>query len=184
MSINSLLREILEERANLFLENSRPRFEETIAFASSQYKNASLLSDCVLFAQYNLADGFPAYITILSRIGFFPWVEAEQELDSALYQALTGFYKSSHDSLRRALEIILIGVYYSSNDSLEEQAKKWLKSEIKSPRFSDVTKGVTKLPRFQALDKDIGWKKTVETIYWKLSDVTHVRGMENGFLRI
>ncbi len=113
-----------------------------------------------------------------ARIGFFPWTEAEHELDQAIYHSLLGTYKAGFDHLRRALELVAVGCFFTSSLTSTEDARAWLLSQRDTPLFTRALDRLGNLPRFQRLDDQTQWIEKLKFFYWNLCDIIHVRGAD------
>lgn len=156
----------------------------SVSYIRINYPEIALLEECVYFAEWNLEETPSAALDTLSRVGFFPWIEASREFDQALNQAILCHYKSVFDHLRRALELVVIGAFFTSEASSPKDARGWLESDRETPLFSKTLQQLLALPRFSALDSTTVWSKTLKEFYWELCDVIHVRGRLASFEEI
>ena len=159
--------------------------QAAVSYIKKNYKQRELLEECVAFVGCNIEDAPPPSSDVLvKRVGFFPWTETSRDLDQALNLAIISFYKASWDHLRRALELIVVGAFFSSSVSKEEDARDWLQSDHKTPFFSRALSTLCKLPKYQDFDSAINWTSKLKELYWQLSDIVHVRGIEASFDKI
>lgn len=179
---SQLERMLRETQANL-LAGSDQRATETVDLLAGRFADSEILGECIAFARYNFIEGWPQHEDALSRIGWFPWVVAENELNVALYQIFLTMYSSAYDSLRRAVEITLVGALFVSGRAAREESQGWVMSERPTPFFAKALERLLKEPRFQALDGEIGWGDKTKRWYWSLADVTHVRGKDHWINR-
>jgi hypothetical protein len=178
-----LIEELLRDTQTNLLVGADERAAEAVELLAGQYPASQLFGECIAFARYNFVDGWPSHLDALSRVGWFPWVVAENELNIALYQLLLGMYSSVYDNLRRATEITLIGALFVSGRAAREESVGWVMSERPTPFFSRALERLLRERRFQDLDNRTGWADTIHSWYWSLADVTHVRGKDRWINR-
>lgn len=172
------------QRVSMILEASAIVPAESAAFIRDRYQNRRLLETAIDFCNYDLVEAPSASFHDLRKVGFFPWVESSDEFDSALTLALQGHYKATVDHIRRGLELILIGIYFTATKVDEQYARAWLKSERNTPFFSKVSSQLAKLERFSAIDTDCQWLRQLESFYYKLCDIIHVKGTGASYQNI
>ena len=170
--------DVLRETMANLLGGADQRAGDAVGRLAYQYGSAELLGECVLFARYNFVDGWPSDLEALSRVGSFPWVVAEHELNVALYQALLAMYASAYDNLRRATEITMVGALFISGRAAIEESTGWVTSERHTPFFSTALARLLQDRRFGALEAETEWAGRLRAWYGRLADVTHVRGMD------
>ena len=172
---------VFEARRVVLLAGLDPVTSEGVRFLSERYARRDDVEECAAFAAYNLEEAAWGDVETLRRVGFFPWVEASQELDLALTQALLTFYKATYDHLRRAIELVVVGAFFVSSLSREQDAQAWVRSERETPLFSRALAKLLTLSPYRELHQSTDWATTLKKFYWTLSDVVHVRGIEASF---
>jgi hypothetical protein len=171
--------EMLKETQANLLAGADQRAADAVRQLVGEYHAGGLLGECIAFSRYNFVDGWPGDLNALSRVGWFPWVVAEHELNVALYQVLLGMHSSVYDNLRRATEITLIGALFVSGRAALEESSGWVMSERPTPFFSRALDRLLKGGRFRALDAETKWAERIRSWYWRLADVIHVRGKDH-----
>ena len=149
-------------------------------YVHNRYKLREQLEASCWFIENDLLDAPPGDGRSLIRIGFFPWTEAQHELSVALDHALPGFHRASYDHQRRALELILVGVWFVSEQTTFADAQGWMRSDNITPFFSKTLDSLAKEDLYAKLEAETGWVDDVKKFYWRLCDITHVRGTRNG----
>jgi hypothetical protein len=172
---------LMETQANL-LAGADQRATDAVQFLG-RCDASQLLGECIAFARYNFVEGWPSDMDALSRVGWFPWVVAQHDLNVALYQVLLAMYSSVYDNLRRAIEITLIGALFVSGRAAREESSEWIASKRPTPFFGKALERLLRESRFQALDYQTGWAYKIKTSYWRFADVTHVRGRNHWINR-
>ena len=119
-------------------------------------------------------------LSLLTRMGFFPWLEAQHELNAALDQTLLGFHRASHDHQRRSLELILVGTWFVSGQATDADAADWMSARSGTPYFKKTLERLSKEDLYAELEAKTGWVDDVQNFYWSLSDISHVRGTPHG----
>ena len=75
---------------------------------------------------------------------FFPFIEANSEIQVSFKLCLNGYYKQAMSSLRSSLELGLLSVYYNINDEGHKTVLNWLKStndhDSNTPRSKTIWK--------------------------------------------
>jgi hypothetical protein len=174
----------LERRAKLVLEGVSSLGEATVAFLRNHFPDIDLLSEAIWFAEQILLDVPSARIDFWARVQFFPWAEAERELDQVLQHTLLGYYKSTYDHLRRALELAVVAAFFTSEISKATDGPSWLKSERDTPLFSRSIRALHADPRFALVFANSNWEADIKGLFYRLSDVIHVRGVEASFFHL
>ncbi len=149
-------------------------------YVHNRYKLREQLEASCWFMENDLLDAPPGDGRSLIRIGFFPWTEAQHELSVALDHALPGFHRASYDHQRRALELILVGAWFVSEQITFADAQGWMRSDNNTPFFSKTLDSLSKEGLYAKLEAETGWVDDVKKFYWRLCDITHVRGTRNG----
>jgi hypothetical protein len=181
--VASQLEEMLRETEANLLAGAEQRAADAVRLLVGEYRAGQLLGECVAFVRYNFVDGWRGDLDALSRVGWFPWVVAEHELNVALYQILLAMYSSVYDNLRRATETTLIGALFVSGRAACEESSGWVMSERPTPFFSNALVRLLRENRFRALDEQTGWAGRIKNWYYDLANVTHVRGKDHWIER-
>ena len=168
---------LLSEFLPLVLERSKEHIH-------NRYKLRDQLEARCRFMENDLMDVRPGFLDSLDRVWFFPWVEAQNELSVALNHALLGFHRASYDHQRRALELILVGSFFISEKTTEADAQRWVNSAARTPMFTRTLDCLRGVGLYAGLEAETGWVREVKEFYWRLSDVSHVRGDQYGFRSI
>ena len=168
---------LLSELLPVVLERSKE-------YIHNRYRSRQQLKASLEFAMHDLSDVPSGVYDVLKRMWFFPWTESQHELSVALNHALLGFHRASYDHQRRALELILVGSFFVSEITTESEAKKWVSSVGRTPMFTKTLKRLAKVGMYARLESKTDWLGEVQKFYWCLSDISHVRGDQNGFRSI
>jgi len=139
-------------------------------------KDASLSEDFHLirfFSTQLLANCFPADFESLRKIGLFPVVEAELELEYSLFFAKAGIYKMAYMCLRNFMELSLVCFHYMLTS---RRAMEWVKGEAPTPFKRQILAVLFESEDFRELDQHIHIKQGIDEYYNKLSDICHTRG--------
>lgn len=153
-------------------------------FLNSDFMDKELFQSSLIFIDQCIFQASPSTFESMEKLGVFPWNEAEIELQQSLTLAYLGQFKSSVDSLRRALEIVIVAIYFSDDSIPKKATKAWLKSEANTPFFSNSLDTIFSRHRFAMLNQELKWKDRTKQFYWKLSNVSHTKGIENSLLKI
>jgi len=157
---------------------------QCVQYVNQQYEWRDELQNAVDFCVHDLMDAPSGDVVSLAKVGFFPWVEAARELDQSLSLILLAHYKHAYDSFRRAIELVVTGAFFVSDSSDHVKARKWMDSERGTPNFKRACDALADLPIFKELNLDHGWADAILGLYWKLSDVVHVKGEANSYNEI
>lgn len=130
------------------------------------------------FMTYDLEDAFSASTDALSRCGFFPYAELAYEFDAFQTLLLQGSFKSTRDSMRRMLDVCLTAVVYLLGLKDEEEARKWVASEVKTTMVTGNIRYLEKHPDVAALDGRFKFTENLHALYGCLSNYCHSRGVE------
>lgn len=173
-----------EARKVILGESSALRMSKCVEYINHTYQDRTQLEEAINFYIHDLTDAPSCDVESLAKVGFFPWVEASNELDQSLNLIIQGHYKHSYDSFRRAIELVITGAFFTSKRSDYEKARSWMESDRGTPNFKRACKSLATQPYFQDLDIKFDWVNNLLNLYWKLSDVVHVKGIENSFNEI
>ena len=130
------------------------------------------------FMAYDLEDAFSASMDALRRCGFFPCSELMYEFDAFQTLLLQGAFKSTRDSMRRMLDVCLTAVVYLLNLKDEEDARKWVASEVKTTMAMANIKCLKQHLDVAVLDKRFKFTDNLHSLYGRLSNYCHSRGVE------
>jgi hypothetical protein len=180
IDLDSLPDEPWGRRAALLLHGVHERCQRAVLYLRDEYPQASLLKDCCDFVFTDLLDAPRSECNSVMRVWFFPWVEIQNELNEALNHLLGSGYKAALDNYRRALELAISGTYFAQARVPEKEGKAWLRSEARSPHFSNTLAKLLAGERFKVLDEMIQWRESTQQLYRSLCDSIHIRGTKSG----
>lgn len=186
-NIHHSSREVLEKQSQIFLNGIESRCNQAIQHIDLEYHQKNLLYSCINFINSIFLDGFPSYIDILSRIGFFPSNETQLTLQDLISSLIIGLYRSAYDHLKRALEMMTLTVYFSSEElssEEEEKARLWLSSQHDTPYFNQCLKKIFEFETFKQFDNKFQWQTKLRSLYSEICNFTHIRGMNKGYLEL
>lgn len=136
---------------------------------------ASRISN-LLVAFRDIADLIPQTLDKFGSGHFFPFIEAETELNSAILLAQRGFYRYALVALRTVLELGLLSTYWDRADRAEVEIQDWLHSVMPTPRAAEILKGLRTIPAVRAFEQSFDLAKLLHEIYGELSNFVHTRG--------
>ena len=174
----------LEEIAKSFIIGIDEKVEKSLEFIKTEYLNREKFELAINFSCYHHEDAAKSELEDLSRIGHFPFTEAEMELEHAINHALIGSYKAAFADLRRALELTLLSAYLTSEQSNRKEAVEWMLSSTKTPFFSEMTKKLKRCQRFNDIDSKCNWEANLKRFYWEISDYSHNKGQLKGYRQL
>lgn len=167
-------------RKYLLAESLPVVLEQSKEHISNRYPLREQLETSHEFMVHDLTWAPPGDWETLRRMWFFPWGEAQDELSVGLNHSLLGFHRASYDHQRRSLELILVGSFFISEKTTEEDARKWVSSDDETPYFTRTLKRLSEVGLYAELEAETGWVNEIKEFYWRLSDISHVRGEQNG----
>ena len=126
----------------------------------------------------------PSDFESLMKIGYFPFYEANIEIEYAVFLALGGIYKIALEKLRSFLELNIVGIYFLSLDSLEEIGPDWLKGITGTPFFKKTINKIFQNKNFIKADSEFSFKQELISSYWQLCDFVHTKGQESGHMEL
>jgi len=171
----------LKLRSQAFMFGVQGRIDESIEHVQSNREKSERLELAIKFVDLCLVDAFrTGEFNELSHITFFPSTEAQMEFDQSIKHALIGSYKSAYGFLRRGLELSLLHIYFAVTKNYQK-SRDWLNSERNTEFFSTIINKIFKDARFSEFEEQTSWKEKVQTLYWEIADVLHVKGMKKGF---
>lgn len=173
-----------EARKNILLESSSVSMSRCVEYINDQYEKRDQLREAIDFCFHDLIEAPKGDVESLAKVGFFPWVEASKELDQSLSLILKGHFKHAYDSYRRAIELVITGAFYVSDAVDKQKAREWMSSDRSTPNFKRACEALIKGSYFGELNTQCNWLDDILDIYWKLSDIVHVKGIENSFSEV
>lgn len=105
-------------------------------------------------------------------------IDFPSDLRASIYLMLGGYYRQAILCLRNWLEIRLTGIYYGSVLKDQKQYNSWKKGTIKGPFGRDLIRKLFSRSEFEKIDKKVGFRKRLETLYSELSAFTHGGGLD------
>lgn len=186
-NIHHSSREVLEKQSQIFLNGIEDRCNHTIQHIDLEYHQKDLLYSCINFINAIFLDGFPSYIQILFRIGFFSSNETQLALQSSINYLIIGSYRSAYDHLKRALEMMVLTVYFGSEELSSEEERKariWLYSKHNTPYFSPCLKKICNFEKFKQFNNKFQWQTKLITLYGEICNFTHIKGLNKGYLEL
>lgn len=107
-------------------------------------------------------------------------MEVNNEFDTSVSLALTGFYRQAIVSLRGVLELGLLSVFYNHDDKGYENIKEWANGNEKTPFMQTIKDELRLLPYFTDFDIQFQLFKDLDDVYKILNNYTHIRGMPHS----
>jgi hypothetical protein len=130
----------------------------------------------VLVVNQVLLETAPSDFDRFTKVGFFPYSEANTDAALALTFAHQGAYRTAYFHLRSFFELHLMVVYFLSPQVSEAEASEWLKSQEITPFFKKVLATLFKETVFSAADKDLNLQERLKSFHHRTSDIIHTRG--------
>ena len=176
--------DILGEKAKAFLFAIEERSIESCEYVRNDYPKRLLFETALIFAGNDISDAIKADIEQHRRIGFYPAVEAQMELDNAVKHALIGSYKAAFGDLRRALELIVLSNYLSSEKTKRKDSIDWMNSNQNTPYTANMIGALVKDGRYKALNDSNQWAKNLKQCIGSLADISHNKGRMMGYMEL
>jgi hypothetical protein len=132
--------------------------------------------DDLIWAFRDTGDLVPQTVDKLGSGHYFPFAEAETELNTAVLLAERGFYRHAMVALRSVLELGLLSAYWDRTDHAEVEIQNWLHSVAPTPRAAEILKGLRTIPAVRAFEQAVDLGGLLREIYNELSDFVHTRG--------
>ena len=173
-----------EARKMILIESTSASMQCCVEYINERYERRTLLQQAINFCTHDLNDTPCGDVKSLSAVGFFPWVEASQELDQSLSLILKSNIKSAYDSYRRAIELVITGAFFVSDHTDSSKARAWIRSDKSTPSFKRACEDLAKNGYFESLNNKFDWLKDVMSIYWRFFNIIHVQGINNSFKEI
>lgn len=165
----------LEQRCHI-LSRSIP----DISLQSKEFiKNCNLKDRLELasrFIEIDILDTARSDFDILSKYGWFPWVEISNELSDSLSLILMGMNKPALDCQRRALELAGVAGYLSLDTTPKDKVKNWISSKEDTPSFTYSITEFSKSGYPSKVESISSWVKPVKKYYWELCNSVHTKG--------
>lgn len=130
----------------------------------------------LIWAFRDIGDLVPQTLDKLGSGHYFPFVEAETELNNAVLLAQRGFYRHAMVALRSVLELGLLSAYWDRTDRAEVEIQNWLRSIASTPRIAEILNGLRTIPAVEAFEQAVELGGRLQEIYRQLSDFVHTRG--------
>lgn len=184
MNLFDLPSDHFEAREKILRESSSVSMSRCVEYINKQYESRNQLQEAIEFCFHDLIEAPKGDVDSLAKVGFFPWVEASKELDQSLSLILKGHFKHSYDSYRRAIELVITGAFYVSKDVDRLKAQEWMKSDRSTPNFKRACEALIKGSYFEELNKQCNWLEDILSVFWKFSDIVHVKGIENSLFEV
>lgn len=184
MDLLNLPSDHFEAREKILLESSTVNMAKCVEYINERYEHREELQGAIDFCFHDLIESPRGDVQSLEKLGFFPWVEASKELDQSLSLILKGHFKHAYDSYRRAIELVVTGAFYVLENVDATKAREWMSSDRSTPNFKRACEALIKESRFNELNSQCNWLRDILSLYWSLSDVVHVKGVENSLSEI
>jgi hypothetical protein len=125
------------------------------------------------FSTQVLANCFPLDFRSLRKVGLFPIVEAELELEYSLFFAKAGVYKLAYMCLRNFMELSLVCFHYLLTT---RRAIDWVQGQAPTPFKRQILSVLFESEDFRHFDRHINIRDRIDNYYNTLSDICHTRG--------
>lgn len=163
--------------------NPNSRFEESIKHIKECYQDSDSFFAANKFTNF-LLNILTAKNSKSLAAKLFSAIDAMEELNLSINLSFMYLYKSSYDSLRRALEITVLGQFYESVEDNPETAFNWIKSKTDTPRFNKMVTKLSTNETFGVIDSKFEWKTNLLNHYWNLCDFCHTKGYEKSIVNL
>ena len=150
----------------------------------SHYAGKDMLRRSLEFASWHLADGARGDLESLDRVWFFPWTESAFELQLSFGCALAGLHRAAVDHHRRALELVVVGAYFVAEHIDAKEGARWYASDLHTPHFTRALDKLARTGFCEVVDDATHWLTLVKNHYWRLSDISHVRGEAHSLAQL
>jgi len=174
---------ILRFHFNNLWDNPGLRFDESINYINQEYHDKDKF-----FIANKFTNGFISLLTSKSlpalAVKLLSSTDAMEELNTSVNLSFGYLYKSSFDSLRRALEITIIGQYFELVKDSYESAFNWVYSKSDTPRFSKMINELLINDYFKEINSRFDWKNNILQHYWDLCDFSHTKGHEKSIISL
>ncbi len=166
----------IENNYNRFIAGINSRCKESLRYIDNSYPRKIEFYNVNIFSK-NLIRLVTGQNQLGAIIKFFAAADSMMELENSLNLAFSFQYKSAFDSLRRALEITILGVYYDFIENDAEKISNWVNSQTDTPYFSKMLEKIITVKEFKDLNEKFAWRNDIKSLYWKISDYSHTRGI-------
>lgn len=166
-----------------FYANPSSRFEESINYLNQDYQEKA-----VFYRANNFTNNLISLLTAENLQAFavklLSSLDAMLELNTSCNLSFMFLYKSSFDSLRRALEITVLGQYYELVQNNTDTIFDWMNSKTDTPKFRKMINELSTVKRFSDLNTLFNWKNELQDLYWRLCDFSHTKGHEKSIISL
>ena len=173
-----------QQRAYLLTKVLPAVVEANTRYVEEQYRFKDRILVVRDFVSHDMLDAARGDWDALSKVWFFPWVEAASELDLALTHTIAGLYRASFDHQRRAVELVIVGSVFVADATPRQEGQRWMSSADLTPMFTRALDSLATHDFYGEYDDRSGWIGRVRDHYWSLCDVVHVRGTRYALGRI
>lgn len=163
--------------------NSNSRFEESIKHIKEYYPDSKSFFAANKFTN-SLINILTAKNSQSIAAKLLSAIDAMEELNLSINLSFMYLYKSSYDSLRRALEITVLGQFYENVEDNPEVAFNWIGSKTDTPRFNNMVTKLSSHEAFSVIDSKFNWKTNLLNHYWNLCDFCHTKGYEKSIVNL
>lgn len=174
---------ILKYHFDNLWHNPNSRFEESIKHIKECHSDSNSFFAANKFTNY-LLDILTAKNSQSLAAKLLSAIDAMEELNLSINLSFMYLYKSSFDSLRRALEIIVLGQFYEKIEDNPETVFNWIESKSDTPRFNNMVTKLSSHETFNIIDSRFGWKTNLLNHYWDLCDFCHTKGYEKSIVNL
>lgn len=170
---------ILRFHFNNLWHNPESRFEESINHIEKNYtdKEGFFIANKFTTSLITVLTGKNAQAIAVKLLSS---TDAMEELNISVNLSFMYLYKSSFDSLRRALEITILGQYFEHVQNNFDEVFDWIYSKKDTPRFNTMIDKLSKHQMFAELGSRFDWKNKILNHYWRLCDYSHTKGHEKS----
>jgi len=172
------------QRAHLLGESLPDVIEACRRYIDAEYEQKDLLATARTFLVHDFIDTAPSDIESLTRVWYFPWIEASAELDLALTHTMLGMHRATYDHQRRGLELVVVGSLFVAETTSATEGSRWMASALETPMFTRAIDRLGALDFYQAFDDDTGWIRHLKRHYWAVCDIIHVKGTACGLREV
>jgi hypothetical protein len=174
---------ILRFHFNNLWDNPGLRFDDSITYINQEFSDKEKF-----FIANKFSNGFISLLTSNSLhaldVKMLSSIDAMEELNTSVNLSFMYLYKSSFDSLRRALEITVIGQYFELIKNNIDSVFDWFNSKSNTPMFSKMIKELIMDQNFKEIDSRFNWTKNISKHYWNLCDFSHTKGHDKSIISL
>ena len=166
--------------ANFFILDDVVNHSNEVDVATNEFfrnnpEYAQTIEDYVMVFR-RIMDIVPLTVENIFSGNLFPYLEAEYELNSAIYFVTKGFYKQAINGLRSVLELGMLNVYWDIEDNSHIDIQGWLKSKEDTPFRKGIERRLLQNTNIKEFDSRMEYFNQVGDVYKKLSNYTHTKG--------